>query len=41
MSSKKIIPHQSFGNLFNAYKKAINKGYNRHGALFERSFKRK
>ncbi len=40
--AKKIIsPHQSFGNLFNAYTKAINKGYNRHGALFERSFKRK
>ncbi|WP_228520618.1 hypothetical protein [Flavobacterium sp. CSZ] len=38
---KKIIPHQSFGNLFNAYTKAINKGYNRHGALFERPFKRK
>jgi REP element-mobilizing transposase RayT len=40
--SKKIIaPHQSFGNLFNAYSKAINKGYDRHGALFERPFKRK
>ena len=38
---KKIIPHQSFGNLFNAYTKAINKGYNRHGALFKRPFKRK
>ncbi|MCI9846585.1 hypothetical protein [Flavobacterium pectinovorum] len=39
---KKIIPaHQSFGNLFNAYTKAINKGYNRHGTLFERPFKRK
>lgn len=39
---KRIIPpHQSFGNLFNAYTKAINKGYNRHGALFERPFKRK
>jgi REP element-mobilizing transposase RayT len=39
---KKITPpHQSFGNLFNAYTKAINKGYNRHGALFERPFKRK
>ena len=39
---RKIIPpHQSFGNLFNAYTKAINKGYNRHGALFERPFKRK
>lgn len=38
---KKIIPpHQSFSNLFNAYTKAINKGYNRHGALFERPFKR-
>lgn len=40
--SKKIIaPHQSFGNLFNAYTKAINKSFNRHGALFERPFKRK
>jgi putative transposase len=40
--AKKVIPpHQSFGNLFNAYTKAINKGYNRHGSLFERSFKRK
>lgn len=39
---KKIIaPHQSFGNLFNAYTKAINKSFNRHGALFERPFKRK
>ncbi len=36
-----IAPHQSFGNLFNAYTKAIKKGYNRHGALFERPFKRK
>jgi putative transposase len=41
-TTKKIIaPHQSFGNLFNAYSKAINKGYDRHGALFERPFKRK
>ncbi|KFF05758.1 transposase [Flavobacterium reichenbachii] len=38
---KIILPHQSFGNLFNAYTKAINKGYNRHGTLFERPFKRK
>ena len=38
---KNIPPYQSFGNLFNAYTKAINKGYNRHGALFERPFKRK
>lgn len=38
----KIIPlYQSLGNLFNVYTKAINKGYNRHGALFERPFKRK
>lgn len=41
-NKEKIIhPHQSFGNLFNAYTKSINKGYNRHGALFERPFKRK
>ncbi|SDX22568.1 hypothetical protein [Flavobacterium degerlachei] len=39
---KKIIPpHQSFGNLFNAYTKSINKSFNRHGSLFERPFKRK
>ena len=36
-----IHPYQAFGNLFNAYTKAINKGYIRHGALFERPFKRK
>ena len=34
-------PHQYFSNLFNAYSKAINKRYNRHGSLFERPFKRK
>ncbi|NOX84400.1 MAG: hypothetical protein GXO86_00310 [Chlorobi bacterium] len=34
-------PHQHFSNLFNAYAKAINKRYNRHGSLFERPFKRK
>ncbi len=39
---KKIKPpHQYFSNLFNAYSKAINKRYNRHGSLFERPFKRK
>lgn len=38
---KIIVPHQSFGNLFNAYTKSINKSFNRHGALFERPFKRK
>lgn len=32
---------QSFSNLFNAYTKAFNKKYNRHGALFERPSKRK
>jgi REP element-mobilizing transposase RayT len=34
-------PHQHFSNLFNAYSKAFNKFNNRHGALFERAFKRK
>jgi REP element-mobilizing transposase RayT len=40
---KKTIskPHQNFSNLFNAYCKAFNKRYNRHGSLFERAFKRK
>jgi len=38
---KKIQPSQSFSNLFNAYTKAFNKKYSRHGALFERPFKRK
>jgi len=34
-------PHQHFSNLFNSYTKSINKRYNRHGALFERPFRRK
>lgn len=34
-------PHQYFSNLFNAYTKAFNKRYQRHGALFERPFRRK
>ncbi len=34
-------PHQYFSNLFNAYSQALNKRYKRHGALFERPFKRK
>jgi len=34
-------PHQYFSNLFNAYTKAFNKKYSRHGSLFERAFKRK
>ncbi len=33
--------HQYFSNLFNAYSKAFNKRFHRHGALFERPFKRK
>jgi len=40
-SEKKIAPSQSFSNLFNAYTKSVNKRYNRHGALFERPFRRK
>lgn len=40
-NDKKISPSQSFSNLFNAYTKAFNKSYNRHGALFERPFRRK
>ncbi len=35
------LPHQCFSNLFNAYAKAVNKKYNRHGSLFQRAFKRK
>ena len=38
---KKIPSSKSFSNLFNAYSKAYNKSYKRHGALFERPFKRK
>jgi REP element-mobilizing transposase RayT len=34
-------PHHYFSNLFNAYTKAFNKRYHRHGALFERPFRRK
>jgi putative transposase len=33
-------PGQHFSNLFNAYAKAINKTYNRTGALFQRPFGR-
>jgi putative transposase len=33
-------PSQQFGNLFNAYTKAINKTYNRTGSLFEHPFER-
>jgi len=33
--------YQQFSNLFNAYTKAFNKKEDRHGALFERPFRRK
>ena len=34
-------PSQQFGNLFNAYTKAINKSYDRTGSLFQNPFGRK
>jgi len=37
---KKFNPSQNFSNLFNAYTKAINKGYGRTGSLFEERFGR-
>ncbi len=40
IDSKKSIS-QAFSNMFNAYSKAFNLRYNRHGSLFERPFKRK
>lgn len=40
-TEKKILPSQSFSNLFNAYTKAFNKSNHRHGPMFERPFKRK
>ena len=39
-SENKILPSQSFSNFFNAYTKAFNKSYTRHGPLFERPFRR-
>ncbi len=35
-----LDPSQSFGNLFNAYSKAINKRYGRTGSLFQHPFGR-
>ncbi len=35
-----LDPKQQYSNFFNAYAKAINKGYGRTGALFERPFRR-
>ena len=40
LAKKKFNPSQAFGNLFNAYAKAINKGYGRSGSLFEERFGR-
>jgi putative transposase len=42
MSSLRVLksPSQQFGNLFNAYAKAINKAYDRTGSLFENPFGR-
>ena len=37
----KTNPSQQISKLFNAYAQAFNKRYKRHGALFERPFKRK
>jgi putative transposase len=37
---KMLNPSQQFGNLFNAYNKAINKAYRRTGSLFEHPFER-
>ncbi|WP_319503077.1 hypothetical protein [uncultured Draconibacterium sp.] len=34
------LVNQQFANLFNAYTKAINKGYHRTGSLFEHPFRR-
>jgi REP element-mobilizing transposase RayT len=36
-----LKPSQQFGNLFNAYTKAINKAYERTGSLFQNPFGRK
>lgn len=36
----KFSPSQAFANFFNAYAKAVNKGYGRTGSLFEERFGR-
>ena len=38
---KVSTPSHSFGNLFNAYAKSINRAYERTGSLFEKPFHRK
>jgi len=40
LEPKRFNPSQNFSNLFNAYTKAINKGYGRTGSLFEERFGR-
>jgi REP element-mobilizing transposase RayT len=40
LKPKIFNPSQAFSNLFNAYAKAINKGYGRTGSLFEERFGR-
>lgn len=40
-TSFKIPLSKSFSNLFNAYARAFNRRYGRHGSLFEKPFKRK
>lgn len=39
--TKEKPPSKYFSNFFNAYAKAFNKRYDRHGSLFERPFSRK
>jgi putative transposase len=39
-TTKLLSPSQQFGNLFNAYAKAINKAYGRTGSLFQHPFGR-
>jgi len=41
LSGLSRLPSQHFSNFFNAYTKAVNKRFLRHGSLFERPFKRK
>jgi putative transposase len=40
-SNKERFIYQQFSNFFNAYSKSFNKRESRHGALFERPFRRK
>jgi putative transposase len=40
-TNDEINPSRSFSNLFNAYTKTINKGYNHTGSLFQKCFGRR